>query len=138
MTMEIPIPGSDLVNPLASQFGHLSLQDKAFLDAFSRQEQQELHGVPRPGPVDPNTLLGQLEQVTSQITQQQQNKFLHRQSSVQSSSSSSLTNDGSAASGASPGGQGAAGSGSSQQRHHEVVEEIAPEEVSTYPPQNLF
>lgn len=46
--MEIPIPGaSDLVNPLASQFGHLSLQDKAFLDAFNRQEQQELHGVPR-------------------------------------------------------------------------------------------
>ena len=51
------------LNPLTSQFGHLSLQDKAFLDAFNRQEQQELHGVPRPGPVDPTTLLGQLEQV---------------------------------------------------------------------------
>ena len=69
--MALPIPGvgnlvnpSDL-NPLTSQFGHLSLQDKAFLDAFNRQEQQELHGVPRPGPVDPTTLLGQLEQVRS-------------------------------------------------------------------------
>lgn len=60
--MEFPIPG-DLVNPLTSQFGSLSVQDKAFLDAFSRQEQQELHGVPRPGPVDPTTLFGQLEQV---------------------------------------------------------------------------
>ncbi len=65
--MEIPLPGGDLVNPLSSQFGQLSLQDKAFLDAFNRQEQQELHGVPRPGPVDPNTLLGQLEQVSSEI-----------------------------------------------------------------------
>lgn len=64
--MEIPIipMSGDLVNPLASQFGHLSIEDKAFLDAFNRQEQQELHGVPRPGPVDPTTLLGQLEQVT--------------------------------------------------------------------------
>lgn len=66
MSMEIPLPGSDLMaNPLSSQFGQLSLQDKAFLDAFNRQEQQELHGVPRPGPVDPTTLLGQLEQVTT-------------------------------------------------------------------------
>jgi len=57
--MEFPsLPGGDLVNPLllAPQFGHLSLQDKAFLDAFNRQEQQESHGVPRPGPVDPTTL----------------------------------------------------------------------------------
>ncbi len=66
--MDLPsfpvLPGAgDLVNPLGSQFGHLSLQDKAFLDAFNRQEQQELHGVPRPGPVDPTSLLGQLEQV---------------------------------------------------------------------------
>jgi hypothetical protein len=60
----IPGMGGDMVNPLASQFGHLSLQDKAFLDAFNRQEQQELHGVPRPGPVDPSSLLGQLEQVS--------------------------------------------------------------------------
>ena len=61
-------PGGVLENPLASQFGQLSLQDRAFLDAFNRQEQQELHGVPRPGPVDPTSLLGQIEQVSSQPT----------------------------------------------------------------------
>ena len=65
-TMAIPgmHPGGVLENPLASQFGQLSLQDRAFLDAFNRQEQQELHGVPRPGPVDPTSLLGQIEQVS--------------------------------------------------------------------------
>ena len=57
-------PGGVLENPLASQFGQLSLQDRAFLDAFNRQEQQELHGVPRPGPVDPTSLLGQIEQAS--------------------------------------------------------------------------
>ena len=67
-TMAIPgmHPGGVLENPLASQFGQLSLQDRAFLDAFNRQEQQELHGVPRPGPVDPTSLLGQIEQVSRQ------------------------------------------------------------------------
>ena len=66
ITMPIPgmHPGGVLENPLASQFGQLSLQDRAFLDAFNRQEQQELHGVPRPGPVDPTSLLGQIEQVS--------------------------------------------------------------------------
>ncbi|TRY71739.1 hypothetical protein TCAL_08151 [Tigriopus californicus] len=100
--MDFPI-GGDLVNPLASQFGHLSLQDKAFLDAFNRQEQQELHGVPRPAPVDPTSLLGQLEQVT-QISR------LQRQGSVQSNSS---------------GDQGPV----AQPRHHEVVAELASEEI---------
>lgn len=44
--MALPIPGvgnlasGEFANPLASQFGSLSLQDKAFLDAFNRQEQQ--------------------------------------------------------------------------------------------------
>ena len=51
------------INPLASQLGHLSMQDRAFLDVFNKQEQQELHGGPREGPVDPRGLLGQLEQV---------------------------------------------------------------------------
>ena len=111
-SMEIPInrvvPGDlSMPNPLASQFGHLSLQDKAFLDAFNRQEQQELHGVPRPGPVDPTSLLGQLEQVT-QISK------LQRQGSVQSSSSSSDQGNSSS--------QG-------QPRHQEIVAELAPEEV---------
>ena len=107
--MEIPLPGAgDLVNPLASQFGQLSVQDKAFLEAFNRQEQQELHGVPRPGPVDPTSLLGQLEQMT-QISR------LQRQGSTASTSSSELS---SATSGAPP-------------RHHEIVAELAPEEVST-------
>ena len=50
------------INPLASQLGHLSMQDRAFLDVFNKQEQQELHGGPREGPVDPRGLLGQLEQ----------------------------------------------------------------------------
>ena len=51
------------INPLASQLGHLSMQDRAFLDVFNKQEQQELHGGPRDGLVDPRGLLGQLEQV---------------------------------------------------------------------------
>ena len=119
--VEIPIPGSDLVNPLTSQFGNLSVQDKAFLDAFNRQEQQELHGVPRPGPVDPTTLLGQLEQVTSQITQNR----LQRQSSVQSSTSSNE------AVGAGTGTPGTS-SGSGPPRHHEIVAELTPEEVRIY------
>ena len=69
--MEIPLPGgvanaaSDLtasINPLASQLGHLSLQDRAFLDVFNRQEQQELQGALNSGSVDAAGLLGQLEQ----------------------------------------------------------------------------
>jgi hypothetical protein len=39
------------------------MQDRAFLDVFNKQEQQELLGGPREGPVDPRGLLGQLEQV---------------------------------------------------------------------------
>ena len=123
--MDIPIPGvgalgsaGDVLNPLSSQFGHLSMQDKAFLDAFNRQEQQELHGVPRPGPVDPTSLLGQLEQVT-QISR------LQRQGSVQSNSSGGATGAGAAVD---PTGVNVS---QNQQRHHEVVAELAPEEVRT-------
>ena len=121
--MDIPIPGvgslgsaGDVLNPLSSQFGHLSMQDKAFLDAFNRQEQQELHGVPRPGPVDPTSLLGQLEQVT-QISR------LQRQGSVQS------TGSGGAAGPTGTADPAGINASQSQQRHHEVVAELAPEEV---------
>ena len=128
-----------LNNPLTSQFGHLSLQDKAFLDAFNRQEQQELHGVPRPGPVDPNTLLGQLEQVTSQLTQSR----LQRQGSVQSAVSSTGSASGSGSGlhdhdkigagqlrdSASGHQQSGVSASANQPRHHEIVNELSAEEV---------
>ena len=100
-----------LGNPLGAQLGgggHLSVQDRAFLDAFNRQEQQELHEVPKF--TDSSTVLCQLEQtVQSAVNNQRRSSILTSQQSFEAAAA------------------GTAGHG--QHRQHEIVTELAPEEV---------
>ena len=99
-----------LNNPLGAQLGgHLSVQDRAFLDAFNRQEQQELHEVPKF--TDSSTVLCQLEQtVSSAVNNQRRSSILTSQQSFEAAA-------------AGTGGHG-------QHRQHEIVTELAPEEVT--------
>ena len=122
--MEIPLPGvtNDLssLNPLASQFGHLSVQDRAFLDAFNRQEQQEL-SAPR-SLAEASTVLGQLEQ-TVQTAVTNNKGGLTRQPSIGQSAVAAVT-------ALYPGAQ----PDQPQQhnlpsRRHDIVTELVPEEV---------
>ena len=88
--------------------GQLSVQDRAFLDAFNRQEQQELHEVPKF--TDSSTVLCQLEQtVQSAVNNQRRSSILTSQQSFEAAAA------------------GTAGHG--QHRQHEIVTELAPEEV---------
>jgi hypothetical protein len=105
------------LNPLgqlsgAQLGGHLSVQDRAFLDAFNRQEQQEMCEVPKFS--DTSSVLNQLEQtVQSAVSnQQRRNSVLTSQQSVEAAAA------------------GTAGHG--QHRQHEIVTELAPEEVCSF------
>ena len=92
--------------------GHLSVQDRAFLDAFNRQEQQEMCEVPKFS--DTSSVLNQLEQtVQSAVSnQQRRNSVLTSQQSFEAAAA------------------GTAGHG--QHRQHEIVTELAPEEVCAH------
>jgi hypothetical protein len=97
------------LNPLTTGLGgNLSVQDRAFLDAFNRQEQQELHGVPKSA-VEGSTVLGQLEQQVQSAVTNRRNSILLNQASFEASAAGT--------------------SGHGQQRHHDIVAELAPEEV---------
>ena len=102
---------SATLNPLGAQLGgHLSVQDRAFLDAFNRQEQQEMQEVPKFS--DTSTVLCQLEQtVQSAVNNQRRSSVLTSQQSFEAAAA------------------GTAGHG--QHRQHEIVTELAPEEVRT-------
>ena len=118
----------EMLNPLGSQFGQLSVQDKAFLDAINRQEQMELHGVPRPVPVDPTAVLGQLEQYTLLSRMQRQGSVQSNNSSINADSGiGSMVGTGGGSSGSAP--CSTTSSSSAQPRHHEIVAELEPEEV---------
>jgi hypothetical protein len=94
-----------LTNPLG---GNLSVSDRAFLDAFNRQEAQELQEVPKF--TDSSTVLCQLEQtVHSVVNNQRRSSVLTSQQSFEAAAA------------------GTAGHG--QHRQHEIVTELAPEEV---------
>lgn len=96
------------LNPLTAQLGHLSVQDRAFLDAFNRQEQQELHGVPKVS--DASTVLCQLEAtVQNAVSSQRRSSILMAQQSFEAAAA------------------GTAGHG--QHRQQDIVAELAPEEV---------
>lgn len=99
------------LNPLTSQLGgHLSVQDRAFLDVFNRQEQQEMQEVPKF--TDTSTVLSQLEQtVQTAVNSQRRSSVLTSQQSFEAA---------------------AAGTAGHQHRQHEIVTELAPEEVRTF------
>lgn len=71
------------LNPLTVQLGgNLSVSDRAFLDAFNRQEQQELQEVPKF--TDSSTVLCQLEQtVTNVVNNQRRSSVLTSQQSFE-------------------------------------------------------
>ena len=96
------------LNPLTSQLGgNLSVQDRAFLDVFNRQEQQEMQEVPKF--TDTSTVLCQLEQtVQSAVNSQRRSSVLTSQQSFEAA---------------------AAGTAGHVHRQHEIVTELAPEEV---------
>ena len=104
------------LNPLTTNLGsnlggHLSVQDRAFLDAFNRLEQEELHGNPKVS--DPSTVLVQLEQtVQSAVNTQRKNSVLVAQQSFEAAAAGT--------------------SGHGQHRQHDIVTELAPEEVNHY------
>jgi len=98
------------LNPLSSTLGgHLSVQDRAFLDAFNRLEQEELHGG-GPKVSDPSTVLVELEQtLQSGVSNQRKNSVLVSQQSVEAAAAGT--------------------SGHGQHRQQDIVTELAPEEV---------
>ena len=97
------------LNPLAPSLGgHLSVQDRAFLDAFNRLEQDELQGNIKTQ--DPSTVLVQLEQtVQNSVNTQRKNSVLVSQQSFEAAAAGT--------------------SGHGLHRQHEIVTELAPEEV---------
>ena len=98
------------LNPLSSTLGgHLSVQDRAFLDAFNRLEQEELHGGGSKVS-DPSTVLVELEQtLQSGVSNQRKNSVLVTQQSVEAAAAGT--------------------SGHGQHRQQDIVTELAPEEV---------
>ena len=104
------------LNPLTANLGsnlggHLSVQDRAFLDAFNRLEQEELHGNPKVS--DPSTVLVQLEQTvqSAAVNTQRKNSVLVAQQSFEAAAAGT--------------------SGHGQHRQHDIVTELAPEEVGS-------